>query len=248
MWQERMKEDQAFVVCNKMNAISVSTAPISRDEALQLIVDNDDRFQSKRMQTKSNEQKLERAREDYEDTTDAKLDAMARLFKKPDEGPTRRQVEEDVRGTVVRFEEAPPLGVTIGPRPGARETILTAIEPATHAKHPELRVGMIIRSVGVDEVPQLPVDQVTDQARQTHVDRVSRLLQKVERPLEIRFDGLFPKTREDSIHFVSANQALTTALRKNDEPEVFKSMRESLFQRLKGCVMKLAWFISAGST
>ena len=42
-WQERWKvkpSGQVLVVCNKMNAIDVSTTPIPRDEALQHIVDN----------------------------------------------------------------------------------------------------------------------------------------------------------------------------------------------------------------
>jgi hypothetical protein len=236
MWKERMKEDQAFIVCNKMNAISVDkTKTISREEALQLIVDNDLRFQSKRMKNRSREEKLREARDDYEDITDLKLEEQARRFKKPDEGPIRRQVEQDVRGIVVRFEDRQPVGLTFGLRPGAREMVITQIEPATHVEHPELRVGMIIRSVGADEVPQLPLDQVSDEARQAHVDRVSQQLKTIKRPLDIRFDGLFPKTREDSIHFVSADEALSAALRDSNEPQAFHCMRETLLQRLKEC-------------
>ena len=97
-WQERWKakpSGQVLVVCNKMNAIDVSTTPIPRDEALQLIVDNSRRFQSERMQTKSNAEKLEEAAADFEDATDAEVDDEARPHKKPDEGPVRQLVLKD---------------------------------------------------------------------------------------------------------------------------------------------------------
>eukprot|EP01046_Picozoa_sp_COSAG06_P073655 COSAG06_NODE_22133_length_733_cov_0.889590_2_plen_90_part_01 len=90
-----MHEDQAFVVCNKMNAINASSAPLLRQEALELIVDNSKRFKSKRLMKMSREERLEQAEEDYEDSTDAELDDEARPYKKPDEGPIRRKVQED---------------------------------------------------------------------------------------------------------------------------------------------------------
>ena len=238
-WYDRWKAkpvEQVIVVCNKMNAIGVSPAPIPRHEALQLIVDNSKRFQSKRMQKKSNAEKLEEAAEDYEDATDAELDQEARPYKKPDEGPTRRKVQEDVLGTVLRFTEPGLLGLQIDVpfKPGERQVRVKSIAPETHVQFPELRKGMVIRQIGDAEVPMLPIQaEACAETKEAHEDHVLQMCRSTERPLDIRFDGLFPKTKEGSIHFVSANEALTATLNKTEEPEVFQSMRNSLFKRLK---------------
>ena len=96
---------------------------------------------------------------------------------------------------------------------------------------------MIIRQIGADDVPLLPAqDTISDDAKQAHADRVAEMLLTEERPLDIRLDGLFPKTPDDSIHFVSANEAVTAQLKQVSEPPAFQHMREVLFQRLKSCV------------
>ena len=92
---------------------------------------------------------------------------------------------------------------------------------------------MIIRQIGADDVPRPPLN---DDAKQAHYDNVTRMLATKERPLEIRLDGIFPETTEDSIHFVSAHAALTETLKQGTEPQAFRSMRDTLFERLKACV------------
>jgi hypothetical protein len=247
-WEKRWEvrpASQVIVVCNKMDAIDIGRAQIPRTECLQLIVDNSKRFKSKRMMKMSREERLEQAEEDYEDSTDAELDDEARPYKKPDEGPIRRKVQEDVRGTVVRFTGPGPVGISVQKPGESRTTPIKKVTAETQAacftpdgkRFPGLRPGMIIRQIGADDVPLLPAqDTISDGAKQAHADRVAEMLLTEERPLDIRLDGLFPKTPDDSIHFVSANEAVTAQLKQVSEPPAFQHMREVLFQRLKSCV------------
>jgi hypothetical protein len=97
-WERRWKvapSDQAIVVCNKMNAIAVGTAPIPKDEALQLIMQHNPMFASPFFTAMPLEQRLEQCTQMHAHMSDDDLDKQARMYKKPDEGPTRRLVEAD---------------------------------------------------------------------------------------------------------------------------------------------------------
>ena len=106
LWKECVKEESAFVVCNKMNALDVDTAPIATEEALQLIVQNNPMFTGPTFAAMSVQQRLEQYTQMHAHMSEDDLDTEARKYKKPDEGATRQLVEEDVRGAVVRFTQA----------------------------------------------------------------------------------------------------------------------------------------------
>jgi hypothetical protein len=241
-----MDEDRVFVICNKMDMIAVDASPIPRPKAISLLAEHGPYFQGKKKKKqwagKSLEEKIAYLEEDFgttedsdeENTKDVELDKLARVYLKPDTQKVRQKVEHDIRGIVVTFTAPAPLGLVVD-----MNAEIVRISDEARESHPEqmemLSPNMVITRVGSTEVKPAWVGMDSEQKR-AHVEALHRLINdRAERPLEVQFGGLFPKMKDDSIHYVSAGPAMQRALVGADPPAEFEFMRKCLWDRLKTC-------------
>jgi hypothetical protein len=228
-WKDRMQADQAFIICNKMNAIAQDPAPIGREEAEQLIFDHDRMFSNT-----PKDQRMTLIKSMTAHMSGPELDQKARKLKLADERPTRDQMMADVHGTTVQFTKPGPFGLSFGKvAADSNQQAICKIAPVTQVEHPQLKVGSVVTKVDGKDVSKQDADET--------LAELEAAGQSARRPFTITFDGLFPHTRGDSVHFVSANEALTAALQQLEgtgrvsqaQPKAFNDMRDVLFTRLK---------------
>jgi hypothetical protein len=109
-WQDRVKEDHVFVICNKMDLVQVEDngAMIPREEAIQIYFDHNPMFARFSADDPGPSGRGAMVQMMTASMTDAELDNSARPYRKPDTTALKQELEAEIRKIFPRMPPTDP--------------------------------------------------------------------------------------------------------------------------------------------